>query len=88
MRTILIAVALLGACGSDEPIDPTPDAAALACKSSTLPETAPEWTACRRVDINSFPVFCEDGAQPTACDFEADIDGGGVAICRLPGGCP
>ncbi len=90
MTRLALVVALLTACGTDgDPIDPAPDAGAepLQCTSSTLPETNPEWTACRNTDPDSFPVFCEGGAMPRACDFTAEVEGGGTAVCRLPGDC-
>lgn len=82
-----VLLSLLACSDPAEPPDPAPDAGALACTSSTLPESGPDWTACRAMDPDSVPVFCEGGAMPTACDFEAPIAGGGTAVCRPPGGC-
>ncbi len=91
MNTIkfFVLAIFLVACTSDtETSSPEPlETKASECTSSTLPDTSDEWSACREVNFDSWPVFCEGGAVPTSCDFAVDMEDGSTVTCRPAGGC-
>lgn len=85
-RTLLVLV--VAACGTDDPIDPGPDAApAEFCASSTEPETVPAWQACRAANVDSWPLVCDAGQVAPPCAFEVTTTDGEMVLCRPAGEC-
>lgn len=89
MRTILLVLGLVACGGGSDPIEPGPDAAidAEACASSTEPDTAPAWDACRAMNVDSWPVVCDAGEVPPPCVFMARTVDGADVLCRPAGAC-
>jgi hypothetical protein len=82
---IRIALLLIISSCMDEP--PPTVVAEQTCNSSTLPEHRAEWDACRSVDVDSWPVFCEGDGPAPPCVFVVSMADGAVVTCRTAGAC-
>lgn len=83
-QVLVLSVVLFGVvgCATDPETTPTEEEAPR-CWSSTAYGHTEEWNACRSANFDSWPVWCDEGAELTKCDFAVDYGDGKTIICRV-----